>query len=111
MRITLFQMLYSVMSMILCIIVFSCVCTRLMDVDVSVGHSSVSSTVVSILSLLTDGHSSSGFESRGGPCPQSCSFGIYVLASIPLVMGSAGLLTVGQYLHVLCEVKFLINCT
>ena len=76
MRITLFQMLYSVMSMILCIIVFSCVCTRLMDVDVSVGHSSVSSTVVSILSLLTDGHSSSGFESHGGPCPQSCSFGI-----------------------------------
>ena len=77
---------------------FSCVCASLVLADVSVEHSSVSSTVFSISSLLTDGHSFSGFMSHDGFCPQSCSFGMKVLASIPLVMGSAGLLAVGQYL-------------
>ena len=96
--------------MILSILVFSCVFARLVVVDVLVRHSSASAVFL-ISSLLTDSHYSSRFVSHGGPCLQSCSFRMNVLASISLVMESEGLMAVGQYLHVLCEVKFLINCT
>ena len=109
-RITLFQVLYSLMWMILSILVFSCVFAGFLVVDVLVGHLSAS-VVFSISSLLTDGRSSSGFVSHGGTCPRFCSFRMKVLASNPLVMGSAGLLAVGQYLHGLYEVKSLIICT
>ena len=60
---------------------------------------------------VTDGHSCVGLISHGGPWFQHCCLDIKALASIFLVMRSAGLDVVGQYLHVLCEVMSLISCT
>ena len=60
---------------------------------------------------VTDGHSYVGFISHAGPWFQLRCLDIKAFASIPLVMRSAGLEAVGQYLHVLCEVMSLISCT
>ena len=60
---------------------------------------------------VTDGHSCVGFISHACPWFQLCCLDIRAFASIPLVMRSAGLEAVGQYLHVLCEVMSLISCT